>query len=303
MLGPAIGTRLPVTVLRRGAFVDVVTDPHRIAVAGAASRVNVAEVGEQVLAGEDALGLAVDQHQRGVGASPASPPPRSPAGRRRSSAAAAPMCRSTMSCRCACPENSASSRSFSAIEPATSPVTTGARPSARAAARRRTRACSRSPRGRSRSGGRAPARGMPPRLLASTSATVDSAAAGRGQEAVPRHPLVVEDLRQVAAPAVGQQHDHHVVRAGPAGHLQRGGGGHPAGAADQQALLAGQPPGQLERVLVGDLDDLVADRPVVRLRPEVLADALDQVRPAGAAGVDRALRVGADDPYRAAGAP
>src|SRR5439155_13253202 len=36
---------------------------------------------------------------------------------------------------------------------------------------------------------------------------------------------------------------------------------------------------------------------VVRLRPEVLADALDQVRPAGAAGVDRALRVGAHHPH------
>ena len=33
----------------------------------------------------------------------------------------------------------------------------------------------------------------------------------------------------------------------------------------------------------------VADRPVVVVGPEVLADALDQVRPAGAAGVDRAL--------------
>ena len=35
---------------------------------------------------------------------------------------------------------------------------------------------------------------------------------------------------------------------------------------------------------------------VVRRRPEVLADALDEVRPAGAARVHRALGVGADDP-------
>ena len=33
---------------------------------------------------------------------------------------------------------------------------------------------------------------------------------------------------------------------------------------------------------------------VVGRRPDVLADALHQVRPAGAARVDRALRVGAD---------
>ena len=36
-------------------------------------------------------------------------------------------------------------------------------------------------------------------------------------------------------------------------------------------------------------------RRVVGGRPEVLADALDQVGAAGAAGVDRALGVGADD--------
>jgi hypothetical protein len=30
MLGPAIGTRLPVTVLRRDAFVDVITVPAEL---------------------------------------------------------------------------------------------------------------------------------------------------------------------------------------------------------------------------------------------------------------------------------
>src|SRR5262249_5046668 len=64
---------------------------------------------------------------------------------------------------------------------------------------------------------------------------------------------------------------------------------------------AGQPPGERERVRVRDLDDAVADLAVVRLRPEVLADALDKVRAAGAAGVHRALRVGADDLDAAAG--
>ena len=38
---------------------------------------------------------------------------------------------------------------------------------------------------------------------------------------------------------------------------------------------------------------------VVGRGPEVLADALDEVGPAGAAGVDRPLGVGADDLHRA----
>ena len=46
---------------------------------------------------------------------------------------------------------------------------------------------------------------------------------------------------------------------------------------------------------VADLDDPVDDARVERRRPEVLADAFDQVRPAGAARVHRARRVGADD--------
>jgi hypothetical protein len=60
-------------------------------------------------------------------------------------------------------------------------------------------------------------------------------------------------------------------------------------------LLAGEAAGHVERVGVGDLDDPVGDVAVVRRGPEVLADALDEVRAAGAAGVDRAGRVGADD--------
>src|SRR5690606_23759385 len=74
-----------------------------------------------------------------------------------------------------------------------------------------------------------------------------------------------------------------------------------AGPADQQPLLARQPPGHVERVLVGHRDDLVADGPVVGLGPDVLADALDEVGTAGAPGVHRALGVGADDLHPAAG--
>ena len=114
------------------------------------------------------------------------------------------------------------------------------------------------------------------------------------QKAVVGHPLVVEDFRQVALARVGQQHHDHRVRAGLGGDLQRGNDGHAAGAADQQPLLAGQPAGHGERVAVVDRDDPVGDGGVVGLRPEVLADTLDEVRPAVSAGVDRPDRVGPD---------
>ncbi|CAI9398470.1 hypothetical protein HIDPHFAB_00001 [Nocardioides sp. T2.26MG-1] len=119
-------------------------------------------------------------------------------------------------------------------------------------------------------------------------------------EPVLRQPVVVEHLGQVAAARVGQQYDDHRIltlgRAGElVGELHRGVHGHAGGAADQQRLLAGQPPGGRERVGVGDLDDPVRDVAVVGLGPEVLAHALDQVGPPGAAGVDRPGRVRAHD--------
>ena len=69
----------------------------------------------------------------------------------------------------------------------------------------------------------------------------------------------------------------------------------PRRAADEHRLLAGEAAGEGEGVGVGDLDDAVGDAAVVGLGPEVLAHALDEVGAAGATGVDRARRVGADD--------
>jgi hypothetical protein len=57
----------------------------------------------------------------------------------------------------------------------------------------------------------------------------------------------------------------------------------------------------VEGVLVRDLDDLVADRTVVGVRPEVLAHTLHKVRSPGPSRVDRALGVGADDAHPPAG--
>ena len=84
------------------------------------------------------------------------------------------------------------------------------------------------------------------------------------------------------------------------GNLERRHDGHPARAADQQPLLAGEAAGHVEGVLVGDRDHLVGDRGVVRRRPEVLADALHEVGTTRATRVHRALRVGSDDPDHAA---
>ena len=81
--------------------------------------------------------------------------------------------------------------------------------------------------------------------------------------------------------------------------LDRGVHGRSAGAADQQALLAGHAPGRQERVLVGHGHPLVDDVLVEGLRVEVLADALDEVRVHVllAGRVDRALGVCADDDH------
>ena len=79
------------------------------------------------------------------------------------------------------------------------------------------------------------------------------------------------------------------------GGLERGGDREPARAADEQSLLAREAAGQLEGLGIGCRDDLVDDRRVIGGRPEVLADALDEVRATRAAGIDRALGVGADD--------
>ncbi len=115
------------------------------------------------------------------------------------------------------------------------------------------------------------------------------------EEAEVGHPLVVVELRQVAPAGVWEQHDDHRIRSGVAPDLE----GRPhrgaAGPADEEALLPGDPSGGEEGVAIADLDDPVDDVGVVAGRPEVLADALDEVRPAAAPGVHRALGVGADD--------
>src|SRR5690606_6715478 len=121
------------------------------------------------------------------------------------------------------------------------------------------------------------------------------------EEAVRPHPRVVEDLAEVATTAVGQQHNHDRLGGQFAGDPQRAGDGHAAGSAHEDALLQGEAAGHRERLSVVDRDDLVQHLGVVGTGPDVLPHTLDEVGPAGAARVDAALGVDADDAHRVIG--
>ena len=120
-------------------------------------------------------------------------------------------------------------------------------------------------------------------------------APGGPQEPVVGHPPVVVDLRQIAPPRVGDVHHDHRVGPEVAPDHQRGRDGGAARAAEQQPLLPRHPPGGGEAVGVGDRHHPVDDRGVVGGRPEVLADALDQIGAPRPPRVDRPLGVGPDD--------
>src|SRR5579885_2381089 len=118
---------------------------------------------------------------------------------------------------------------------------------------------------------------------------------GGGQEAVLLHPLVGEHLAQITAPAVRHEHHdyvlvRHVLRDAQGGDRRRA-----RRAADENALLSGQPPAHDEGVFVADPNYIVEKLEVDRSRDEVLADAFHLVRRRHVAGVDRAFRIDADN--------
>ena len=118
------------------------------------------------------------------------------------------------------------------------------------------------------------------------------------QQPVLEHPVVVEDLRQVAASAVGDGREDRLARAVPSRRLEHREHRRAGRAAAENALLAREAAGGEERVAVGHAHVLVDDRRVERLGERVLADALDEIRVDVAlvlCGEDRSLRVGADD--------
>ena len=97
--------------------------------------------------------------------------------------------------------------------------------------------------------------------------------------AVGTHPVVVEDLLQVAAAGIRGEHHHDLVLVQIIGKrvLDGAGHGHAGRAADQQRLLAGQTAGHFKGFGVGYAHDVVGDVPVESLGVEVLPHALDVV--------------------------
>lgn len=114
-------------------------------------------------------------------------------------------------------------------------------------------------------------------------------------KAVRRHPLVVEDLGQVAAATVGKEHDNKCVGAFALGDFECRDDSHAARSTDQQAFFTGETTRHLEGVRIRHSDDLVRDGRIVGGGPEIFADAFDQVRATGAAGVDGTFGIDADN--------
>ena len=98
------------------------------------------------------------------------------------------------------------------------------------------------------------------------------------EEAVLEHPVVVVELREVRAAAVGEGHQDRRPGAEPLRELERRPRGRAARAAREQPFLPREPARREERVAVGDTDPLVDDGRVHRRRPGVLADPLHEVR-------------------------
>ena len=91
----------------------------------------------------------------------------------------------------------------------------------------------------------------------------------------------------------GTDHHHRRPAGELGGHRERGDDRGPRGRADQDPLFARDPARHAERVAVRDPHVAVDQRRVERRGPEVLADALGQVR-VDVARVDRALGVRTD---------
>ena len=133
---------------------------------------------------------------------------------------------------------------------------------------------------------------------ARSSSSMRTTPAGRREQAVGPHPLVVVELRQVVPAAVREDHDHDGLARGgatlahdPARLVERGDDRRAARFAGEDALLPRDPPRHRKRVAVRDAHPAVDHLRVVRARKEVLADALGQVRAGRVAGQDGALRV------------
>ncbi|MNS23716.1 hypothetical protein D3C72_555410 [compost metagenome] len=118
-----------------------------------------------------------------------------------------------------------------------------------------------------------------------------------GHEALIDHPGVVVELAHVAAAVAGRDHHHHGVGRQLTRHAQGRDDRRAGGAAHEDALLAGEPAGHVERLHVVDALEAVHEAQVDGGGHAAHADALEQVALGLVARVDRAGRVGAHDDY------
>ena len=108
-------------------------------------------------------------------------------------------------------------------------------------------------------------------------------------------PVVVVELREVAATPVRDERYDGAFGPVALSHFQHGPYGRAARPAHEEPFFAGEPPGGQEGVAVGDGHVFVHDRGVKGLRPEVFADPLDEVGVRTRRRVDRPLGIRAHD--------
>ena len=182
----------------------------------------------------------------------------------------------------------------SPIEPTTDVGSCARRP---AAARRGARAAARSRRAPSGGSATTTSGGISPARRLGAQHVADRAVAGALEEAVLGHPRVVEDLRQVAR----ARRRGGSRRPSPPGRRCSRATSSAACTARPHEPPTSMPSVSASRRVVRNESRsetrhvAVDDRRVVGRRPEVLADALDEVGLDLVVGVDRADRVGADD--------
>jgi len=117
-----------------------------------------------------------------------------------------------------------------------------------------------------------------------------------GKETVFAHPDIVVELGQIPATAIGQEHNQQRVRIVDFFcHLERRPRGQTARSAGQNAFLAGEGACGQEGIAVGNLYPAIDTGPIEGTRPEILADPFDLIGMELVTGIDRALRIGADD--------
>ena len=110
-----------------------------------------------------------------------------------------------------------------------------------------------------------------------------------------RHPAVVIQLREVPPSRVRNDDDDHRFTSRFLPDLQGGPYRRARRTSDQDPLVSRDPASREKTVAIRHHHHPVGDLAVIRSRPEVFADSLNEVGTPTPTGVDRACRIGADD--------